>query len=614
LGRRTAYLVGLVLVLALAPNAKAQMQVGDDLRMNLNGLIEGGYSANYGDGIPSSHGLNLGGSAQLGGSYYDPNFLNFTATPYYNQSRADSSFQSLTDSTGLETTANFFSGSRFPGFVSYHYERNSTGTFGLVGTPNFTTIGNSNGFGIGWSALLPDWPTFSVSYTQGDGSGTLFGTNEESSSSTKTLNLRSSYQLVGWRLNANYSHLDIDSAVPLFLAGEEGNNFFHSSGNNYGMNGIHDLPWHGAISLGFVRSEFGGNSGSTVNELTDVSSYTTDEQTALLSFHPTLKLGLFANEYYTDNLNGFLYQSIINSGGGVPLEQLNSHSDSFTVSTGANYNFTRNLYAAAQITYFDQAYFGQTYQGSYLTGTLGYGRRILDTFTVSGSVIESSNKFANNSLGFIGNLNAFHYLGLWEFSGNFSYAQNVQTLLVTYTTSYYNYRADLHRRLGRGRQWTGAFNGNHSGYSQEAGTVNHSEAFSSSLALRRFAITGNYTQSRGQSILTSTGIQPITTPGLPPIGIIVYNGESYGGGVSVTPLPRLTVSGSYSHATSDTLDAGLASNNRTEILYAQLQYRMRQISVLAGYTKFSQGISAAGVPPGNQYSYFAGVTRAFNFF
>jgi len=134
------------------------------------------------------------------------------------------------------------------------------------------------------------------------------------------------------------------------------------------------------------------------------------------------------------------------------------------------------------------------------------------------------------------------------------------------------------------------------------------------LALRRFSITGNYTQSRGQSILTSTGFQPITTPGLPPIGIVVYNGESYGGGVSVTPLPRLTVSGSYSHATSDTLDAGLASNNRTEVLYAQLQYRLRQISVLAGYTKFSQGISAAGVPPGNQYSYFVGVTRAFNFF
>ena len=37
-----------------------------------------------------------------------------------------------------------------------------------------------------------------------------------------------------------------------------------------------------------------------------------------------------------------------------------------------------------------------------------------------------------------------------ETTGGFSYAQNVQTLLVTYTTSYYNYNANLHRALGEG--------------------------------------------------------------------------------------------------------------------------------------------------------------------
>ena len=613
MGRRIAYLVSL-LVLAVTPSARAQMQVGDDLRMNLNGILDAGYSGNYGNGLPSSHDLNLGGSAQLNGFYYNPNFLNFTATPYYNQSRADSNFQSLTDATGLDTTANFFAGSRFPGFASYRYTRDSTGTLGLTGTPNFTTIGNSQGFGIGWSALLPDWPTFSVSYSQGNGSGTLYGTNEESSSSMKTLNLRSSYQLAGWRLNAIYDHINVDSKIPFFLASGQGNNFSNTNGSDYGINGNHALPWHGSFAFGFNHSDYSGNFDSTVDEVASASSYTTNQETATATFSPTRKLGLFFNQTYTDNLTGALYQNIISGGGGVPLVQPNSHSDSSTVNSGANYNFTRNLYGSAQITYFDQTYFGHTYEGSYLTGTLGYGRRILDTFTFSGSVIESSNKFANNSLGFILNLNAFHHFGLWELSGNLNYAQNIQTLLVTYTTSYYNYSANLHRALPRGAQWTGAFNGSHSGFSQQAGTVNHSEAFSTSLAVRRLAVTGNYIQSSGQSILTSTGIQPITTPGLPPLGIIVYNGKSYGGGISVTPLPRLTASASYSHATSDTLDAGISSNNRTEIFYSQLQYRLRQITMLAGYTKFSQGISAAGVPPGNQYSYFVGVTRAFNFF
>jgi len=211
-------------------------------------------------------------------------------------------------------------------------------------------------------------------------------------------------------------------------------------------------------------------------------------------------------------------------------------------------------------------------------------------------------------------LNAFRRLGAWEASGGLSYAQNVQTLLVTYTTSYYNYNGRLHRALGRGMQWTGALNGNHSGFSQEPGTVNKSLGFSTSLSLRRVDLNANYIKSSGQSVLTSTGIQPITTPGLPPLGIIVYNGNSYGGGINLTPISRLTISGNYSHAVSDTLSGSTFSNNRTDIFYGQLQYRLRKISLLAGFTKFGQGISGAGTLPGNEYSYFVGVTRWFNFF
>ncbi|HEV2102931.1 MAG TPA: hypothetical protein VGR58_09155 [Candidatus Acidoferrum sp.] len=583
--------------------------------MNLNGTLTAGYTGNYGDQVQSNHALSYGGDAALSGSFYDPNFLNFTINPYYNRSKADSNYQSLTDSSGLIASANFFSGSRFPGYASYNYTRNSTGTLGLTGSPNFTTIGSGQGFGIGWSALIPDWPTFSASYSQGSGSGTLFGTNEESNSSTRTLNLRSSYQLAGWRLSALYSHLSVDSNFPTFLSGELGNNFSNSRGNSYGINGIHNLPWHGSIALSFNHSSYSGDFGSSFEQRTGATDYTTNTETANVSFHPTLKLGFFVNQSLTDNLNGFLYQNIINSGAGVPLVQIDSHSNSSNLSTGASYNFTKNLYGQAQITYFDQSYFGQHYSGSYLTGTVGYGKRILNTFTVSASVIESSNKFANNSLGFIGNLNGFHRLGLWELSGGLSYAQNVQTLLVTYTTSYYNYNLNLHRRLGKGMQWTAAVNGNRSGFSQVAGSSNSSEGFSTSLSMRRLNFNANYIQARGQSVLTSTGIQPIPpTPGLPPEGIIVYNGKSYGGGVAMTPIPRLTISGNYSHAMSDTLSSTALSNNHTDIFYSQMQYRLRKISVLAGYTKFTQGISAAGTPPGSQYSFFVGVTRWFNFF
>jgi len=613
--KKVARLAGFLILLGMVSRANAQVTVGDDLKMNLAGVLTGGYSGNFGDQIPSSHGLDFGGSAQLNGSYYNPNFLNFSVTPYYNQSRNDSGFQSLTDATGVNATANLFTGSRYPGYASYNYTHDSTGIFGLTGTPNFTTIGNSQGFGIGWSALIPDWPTLSASYSQGNGSGNIYGTNEESNASTKTFNLRSSYALAGWNLNAYYTFLKFDSTVPLFLGGETGNNYSNSTGDNIGVNGFHRLPWNGSIALSYNYSRYSGNFGAVVFGDKGSSNYDTNTQTALLSFHPTTKLTLFTNETFTDNLNGYFYQNLINGGSGVPVLQTNSAANSFTVSSGVNYLIMPHLFSQAQITYYDQTYFGHTYNGSYISGTLGYNKKILDTFTVSASVIESSNQFANNSFGFIGTLNAFRHFGGWEASGGFNYAQNVQTILVTYTTSYYNYNANLHKRLGRGKQWTGAFNGSRTGFSQYAGNVSQSEAFSTSLALRRFTFTANYNQASGQSLLTSTGIQPIPpTPGLPLEGLIVYNGKGYGASIGFNPTSRLNITGTYSHVTSDTLSNNVFSNNRTEIFYSQLQYRLRQLNVLAGYTRFSQGISAAGTPPGAENSYFIGVSRWINFF
>ncbi len=90
---------------------------------------------------------------------------------------------------------------------------------------------------------------------------------------------------------------------------------------------------------------------------------------------------------------------------------------------------------------------GKTYDGSYFSGTW-YGKRILDTFTVSASVIESSNKFANNSLGFIANLNGLPSFGRMGTVGRIQLRAKCANIVVTYTTSYYNYNANLHRDWG----------------------------------------------------------------------------------------------------------------------------------------------------------------------
>ena len=601
--------VGLLMAAALAP---AQMTVGDNLKLNAGGLFTFGYAGNYGNEVPSSHGLNVGLNGTIDGSYYNPSFLNFSATPYYNQNSNNSTFRSLTGASGIDSTVNLFSGSHYPGTVSYRYDANSTGTFGLAGQPDFTTHGHGQGISIGWSALVPDYPTLSVSYAKGTGSGTVYGTNEDTSSSNQIFNVRSTYSVQGFRLNGYYNHTTFDSKVPEFLSGQ-GDSISNTAGHDFGAGATHDLPLNGSFYANFDRATSNSDYFTTAGQNTNNSNYTDNIQNAGATFHPSTKLGLFVNENYTSNLSGFLSQSLT-TGSGIPaVIDLGSGAHSYTFGGGANYQFTNFLSTQAQATYYDQYYFGKSYTGTFVSGTINYSRRILNMFSFSASVIESANGQGTNNVGFIGNVNYSHRIGAWQTSGNFSYAQNVQSILVTYTTSYYNYSANVHRRLVRGLQWTGAFNGTHSGLTNQPGSSNHSEGFSTSLGSRVFNVTGNYSQASGISILGANGLTPPPpTPGL--TDFITFNGTSYGGGVSATPIRRLTISGTFTRAYSDTLGGTIPSHNNTEIFNSQLQYHLRRIGMQAGYTRFTQGISAAGGPPANSTAYFVGISRWFDFF
>ncbi|HZL68995.1 MAG TPA: hypothetical protein VFC29_16870, partial [Candidatus Limnocylindrales bacterium] len=146
---RDAFCVIAGLLFLVLP-AAGQIQVGD-LSSNLSGVVSAGYSADYGNQINSSHGLSVGGSATASGYYYNPNFVSFNLSPYYGQSRANSNFQSISDSSGVNFSSSIFSGSHFPGSISYAKAYNSEGQFAVPGLPNFTTHGNSDTFGINWS-------------------------------------------------------------------------------------------------------------------------------------------------------------------------------------------------------------------------------------------------------------------------------------------------------------------------------------------------------------------------------------------------------------------------------------------------------------------------------
>jgi hypothetical protein len=371
------------------------------------------------------------------------------------------------------------------------------------------------------------------------------------------------------------------------------------------------MPFHGQFYANYNRASADSHYSSDAGQNSNISSYTDDVVNTGASFHPTSKLSLNVTENYTSNLSGYLSQNLGSGGTTEPQINLGSGARSSTVGGGATYQFTNFLSASSQATYYSQYYFGKSYSGTYLSGTVNYGKRLLDMFTFSGSVIDSSNGQDSNSLGFVGNVNFFHKIKGWQTSGVFSYAQNVQSLLLTYTTSYFSYSANLHRRLPRELQWTAAFNGTHSGLTNYQGTSSSSEGFSTSFGSRKISITGNYTQATGLSLLGAGGFVSVSgTPGVN--DFITFGGTSYGGGISIIPARRLVIAGSFNRAISST-EGPILSHNNTEIFNARMQYHLRRIGLEAGYTRFTQGISAVGAPA-NTTSYFVGISRWFDFF
>jgi hypothetical protein len=99
---RGAFLnIALTLAGALLPvlPAQAQLKLGESSN-NLNGTLSGGYNADYGNLVPSDHSLAFGGTGTLSGFYYNPNFLSYTISPYVNQARDNSGFQSIPTRAG----------------------------------------------------------------------------------------------------------------------------------------------------------------------------------------------------------------------------------------------------------------------------------------------------------------------------------------------------------------------------------------------------------------------------------------------------------------------------------------------------------------------------------
>ncbi len=601
-------------LLLLALRASAQLEVGEAWKFNLDGNLGYNYNGEVNNGA-SSHGMGLYGNGTLRGSFYNPNFLNFSVSPYANRDQTNSIYGGLSNSTGVNANVNLFSGSHFPGSVYYGRGSDSSSEFGLpASTVGLAQHGTNQNFGVNWSAIVPGLPTLTASYAIGDGTSDVYGTQDQSQQKTRTFSLLSSYFVDGYRLSGSILHRNVDTQLAEFVDGSALPVQSNGASTTYQINASHPLPFSGSFGISAGHSNYDYDYSDSYST---TSSGSGDNFSAVAGFRPLDKLVVSGNFDYTDSLLGSIPEPMQN--GVVQTVNLGTFR-SFLFGTNAYYQLLRNLSINGEVSHAEQTFLGQTYSSTQYGGGANYSttQRFLGSFTFAFAAFDYANQFGNQGLGFSGNINFSKKIHDWEMDANFGYSQGVQTVLVIYTTSSYNWVANIRRRLANQTYFSAGYGGAHSGLSQSTGFSSSSQRASGALTWRSFNLNGFYSKADGTAVLTSTGLTALPT-NLPPAvfapdAVMTYNSKAVGANLGGVIANRLTFSLAYADSDGTTIDPLTNIRVSTQLYNSYVQYRLRKIYLNAGFTKLRQGVGTPGTAPANVTSYFVGFTRWFNFF
>ncbi len=597
-------------LLSLPIPALAQLKLGE-FSSNLNGTVSSGYTADYGNQTSSDHNWVIGGTGNFSGSFYNPNFLTYNANFYLNQSKANSDFQSIANASGFGVSAGIFGGSRFPGSISYAMGFNSDGAYSIPGLSNYVTHGNTDNFAVSWGLNLPDAPTFNASYQMGDNSYSVYGTNDEGNSAYHSLNLRSNYKLEGFSMAGFYARGDNHSLIP-FSEDGVGDSDVQSDSDGYGFSVSHSLPLRGSVSTNINRSTW------DTSYLGTTSTGSVDNVSMLAALHPTEKISINGTAQYSDNLAGQLLETVANSGSEATLENTDTSSDSLDLQAIVDYAPNQNVQTNAFVERRTQLFEGSNYGVNSYGGGATYTHQLLSGFfnatvVAIGNVSDTTGA---DTLGFSANSNYTSEYKGWHWTGSFGYAQNMQTLLVTYMNSSYHFSGSARRRWGKFNVSAGA-GASKTGLTDQPDTASSSESYDAAIGYGSIInANGSYSKSSGQALATGAGLVPVPVPSpiLPSNLISMYGGDSYAFAAASAPVRGLTLSTSYSRANVNTSSAGISSASQNEQYNALIQYQVRKMGFVSGFARLQQGFSGSTAPPAVLSSFYVGLTRWFNFF
>ncbi len=601
----------IVAILMLAPSAIASAQVTEgDASFNLSGSASTGYSGSFGNIGPSSHGIGFGGNGDLSGFYFSPQFLSFNIVPFYDQSRNNSSYQSITDSTGVTLGTNIFGGSKYPGYVNYSYVYNNESNYLLPGVANYRTNGNSRTFGIGWSANPTDTLSFSAGYQNGNNDSSVYGTNNDVVSHFHSMFAASRYRFDGFQLAGGIHYSSGNYTFPQILAGQT-SQASRVDSTTYNFNLSRGLKRYDTSTwLSYSRNT------TSYNALGTSDSQTNDVVSGGISLKPTKKLNTSFGVDYDDNLAGTFYQAENSVGGIAPLGLPPMKSHSWGVYGQAQYELIEQFYLTTDVVHRQEVFLGSAMSSTGFSGGAGYGHALFGGRFTGQTTVTRSDLGNNNGsrLGLLSNAIYSRSIGAWNVSGSLAYSRSAETFLIGYTTSGYSYSTSVSRQFGK-VNWNGTASGSKSAFSHSDGTTSFTQSYSTGLSYHWLGISGGYSRSSGEGLYTNQGIATVPTV-LPPTVLpspVFYSGRTYSVALGGT-FRGLIFNGSFSATRSDTESKQLFSNNKTDEANAYLQYHFRKVFFTAGYSRLLQGFSASTLAPAVVSTYYFGISRWFKVF
>ena len=610
--RVLVYLLALGAMLA-AP-AWAQIEVGQNTSLTLSGDLGFGYEGDYGNQQGSSHSTALNGDAVLQGYYYNPKFVSFFVDPVYNRSQANSGQGSLTDASSVNAGVNIFSGSHFPGTVSFSEGFNSSGNYGLGTTAGLaTTSGNSHAFGIGWAELIPGAPPLSVQYSQTTSSSSIFGTDQEDQESTKNLNMFSNYKLDGWYLGARFTDTRTHTELPSVITDTQSITG-DTQAKELSFNATHKLPLRGSLGVGYGWSDFSGDDNGALGV-----SGTNQMINATAAFSPTQRLTSSFELDYNSSLTGEIEQQLVGVGAVNPQVNLGTSGYSIAMSNFDNVALTKSLSAGFSVGHIQQEVYGETVSATHFSAIVNYRflKPLWGTVVVYAGVNDQANEGGNQGAGLVAGANFSKQWSNFELSGSFGYSQDTQTVLAAQTTSNYTYMANAQRHLSRRLRWMAMFNGFHTGLGEVEGSSAHAENYGTNLVYKMYNLGANYSHTSGTALLTGSGlvVPPGTIlPTLPGNAYLLDTGSSYSISFTANPVRRLVISSSYTKTTNDSVGQTLNTNSASNMFLVFTSYQFRKLEFTAGYTNLNQIVSQSGLPEASYSNFYVGLQRWFKAF